>query len=123
MVIIMDTKKFDKTLLVFFENAEKYGNAILEGNYKEANRAYNKIIKSKNTLVSEDRLDSIYHFINMGSPSVKLWIARYLLFNTEYYQESRNILEHIKNSEENLLSTIAEQTLIAWDKGNLTLDY
>lgn len=88
----MDTKKFDKTLLVFFENAEKYGNAILEGNYKEANRAYNKIIKSKNTLVSEDRLDSIYHFINMGSPSVKLWIARYLLFNTEYYQESRNIL-------------------------------
>lgn len=119
----MKENQLNKTLELFSNNAEIYGQAILKGDSKTANKAYNKIVKSKDCIISENMLDSLSCFLSINSISINIWAARYLLFSNIYSDESVTLLRHIHENENNLLGAIAEQTLKEWEEGRLTLEY
>lgn len=119
----MDSNKLDETIKTFIDNAELYGNFILDGSSVNANKAYKKIVSAKDYLVSLNQLDLLASFLDSHSISIKIWVARYLLFSSVFADRSKNILQSIAENEKTLLGSIAEQTLKEWEKGNLTLEY
>ena len=123
MEILMKNNQLNKILESFSTNAEIYGQAVLIGDSKTANKAYSKIIKYKDRILSENMLDSLSCFLNVNSIPIKIWAARYLLFSPLYSNESEALLRYIHENENSLLGTIAEQTLKEWEQGRLTLEY
>ncbi|MGC7560392.1 hypothetical protein [Pasteurella sp. PK-2025] len=119
----MKKNKLDNMLESFIYNCNVYGNAILDGDFTKANKAYKKIITAKDYILSQERLELLAPNLNSDSISIKIWAARYLLFISTFSKQSEDILQSLSNSESNLLGTIAEQTLKEWRNGRLTLEY
>ncbi|MBF0786223.1 hypothetical protein E4T80_12190 [Muribacter muris] len=119
----MNSNKLDRMIRLFCENADIYGNYILEGSSTKANKAYQKIVVAKDYIISLNKLDILAQFLDSSSISIKIWASRYLLFSTAFSKQSQYILQSISENEKSLLGTIAEQTLKEWEKGYLTLEY
>lgn len=119
----MKQNKLDNMLESFICNCNIYGNAILDGDSTQANKAYKKIVTAKDYILSQEQLELLASNLDSDSISIKIWSARYLLFSPTFSRQSEDILQSISNSESNLLGTIAEQTLKEWKSGRLTLEY
>lgn len=122
-LILTKKNKLDNMLESFTHNCNIYGNAVLNGDSKKANKAYKKIVAAKDYILSKEQLELLAPNLDSDSISIKIWTARYLLFSSTFSKQSEDILQSISNSENNLLGTIAEQTLKEWKNGKLTLEY
>jgi hypothetical protein len=106
-----------KTALKLFEEASKMqAEATEQGDYKIANKCYDKIIQAVTFLKNENSIDSLLIYLTNPSIGVRLWTAYYLLPVRE--QEGIKILEEIRNSS-GIHSLTAETTLSEWKKGTL----
>jgi hypothetical protein len=106
-----------QTALEFFqEAATNQAEATEQGDYKTANKNYNKIIKVIAFLKNKNAINTLSKLLSNPSIGVRLWAASYLLPINE--TESIKTLTEIANTE-SIHSLSAETTLKEWLKGNL----
>lgn len=105
------------TALEFFqEAATNQAVATEQGDYKIANKNYNKILKAIAFLKNKSAINTLSKLLSNPSIGVRLWAARYLLPINE--RESIKILTEIANTK-SIHSLSAETTLKEWLKGTL----
>lgn len=108
----------DTALEIFEEAATSHSNAIETGDYKVANKSYDRIIVAAAFLKQEGKIRLVSKFLNHASSGVRSWAAAYLLPIQE--QDAIRVLESVAKGK-GLLSFEAEMTLSEWRKGNLKL--
>ncbi len=112
-------KKFNdiqSALEVFKEAAKCQAEATEKGNYKLANKYYNKIVSATLLLKNTNSLTLLTDLMTDYSIGVRLWSACYLLPINE--KESISVLEKIAK-EPNIHALTADTTINEWEKGNL----
>ena len=103
-------------MALFQEAATKQAEATENGDYKTANKNYDKIIDIMDYLKRENSVDRLHDFLSASSVGVRIWAAYYLLPTHE--KESVKVLGEIEKGE-GIHSLTAETTLSEWRKGNL----
>jgi hypothetical protein len=109
-------KDIKTTLEIFLEAANKQAEATEQGDYKMANKCYDKIIKSIAFLKSENAIDKLLEYLTDSSIGVRLWSASFLL--PVYEEKGKGVLKDIVKTK-GIHSLTAETTLSEWKKGNL----
>lgn len=109
-------KDIKTTLEIFLEAAAKQAEATEQGDYKMANKCYDKIIKSTAILKSENAIDNLLDYLTDSSIGVRLWSASFLL--PVYEEKGIKALKDIIKTK-GIHSLTAETTLSEWKKGNL----
>lgn len=115
MAIIKNTTT---ALASFINAATEQTTAIEEGDYKMANKYYDKIFKSVAVLKTENTLESLYDLLSNPIVGVRLWAAYFLL--PVYEKQAIKVLEGIEKAS-GIHSLTAETTIKEWRKGNLKL--
>ncbi|MBZ4043676.1 DUF2019 domain-containing protein [Flavobacterium hibisci] len=101
---------------VFLESSAKQAEATENGDYKTANKYYDKIIKSANFIKNENEINIFYDYLSNPNVGVRLWSAYFLLPVNE--REALKVLKDIVKTNE-IHSLTAETTVKEWKKGNL----
>lgn len=109
-------KDIKTTLEIFLEAANKQAEATEQGDYKMANKCYDKIIKSIAFLKSENAIDKLLEYLADTSIGVRLWSACFVLPIDE--GKGIKVLKDIVKTK-GIHSLTAETTLSEWKKGNL----
>lgn len=104
----------------FRQNAALQGAALINGDHKAANKAYDKIVSAKDFLLSCGELDELVNLAWDADISVRIWAARYLLFSDLHGKFALEILAKIERAD-GILAFVAAQTLSEFKKGNLSL--
>lgn len=103
-------------MALFQEAATKQAEATENGDYKTANKNYDKIIDIMDYLKRENSVDRLHDFLSAPSVGIRIWAASYLLPTHE--KESVKVLQEIEKGE-GIHSLTAETTLSQWRIGNL----
>lgn len=103
---------------VFEIASHKQAEATEQGNYKEGNKHYSRIMRAIKFLKKKDSIDTILPLLNKPSIGVRLWTASYLL--PKYEKESIAILSEITKNQD-IHSLTAETILNEWKTGNLKI--
>lgn len=111
-------KDVTTAMALFEEAALKHTEATEQGDYKSANKSYDKIIKAIDFLRSEDQVKALLNFFQHNSEGVRGWAATYLLPIEE--GEAIKVLEEIAKGP-GIRALAAETTLNEWKNGNLKL--
>ena len=101
----------------YVESAKKHGEATLSGDFKVANKSYDKLIvrvKQIHTLDSEGKL--FLELLKHSNEDVKLWAATHALFINETMAMAT--IQQIANGT-SFLSFDASLVAGEWDKGAL----
>lgn len=109
-------KNIETALEFFLEASVKQVEATEIGDYKSANKYYDRIIKSTNFLKDENAIDRLLDYLSSPYVGVRLWSACFLL--PLYEQKGIKILKDIAKTK-GIHSLTAETTLSEWKKGNL----
>jgi hypothetical protein len=109
-------KDINTALEIFLEAATKQAEATEQGDYKMANKCYNKIIKAIDFLKRENAIDKLLEYLTDTSIGVRLWSACFLL--PIYKEKGIRVLKDIVKTK-GIHSLTAETTLSEWKKGNL----
>lgn len=112
-------KNTDVAIEIFIEAAIKHAESTSNGNYKVANKNYDKIIKAIAFLKQSDKLYTLNDLLEHPSVGVRIWASTYLLSLNE--ERALMILENIVNEERGIHSLIAQTTLNEWGKGTLKI--
>ena len=106
------------TINVFIEEADKHAVATLNGDYKMANKSYNKIVRSIKLLKEKNELNKLLPFLKHKSVGVQIAVATFLLpYNTD---ECLKKLEDIAMRSD--IQGLNAATIISeWKKGSLEL--
>lgn len=106
-----------KTVLGIFEEAcINHAEATEQGDYKNGNKYYNKIVKAVTFLKKENAINSLKDYLSSSLVGVRLWAAYYWLGVNE--KEGIKVLEEIVKRKD-IHSLTAETTISEWKKGNL----
>lgn len=114
----METMTIEELKNKFLETATLYGNAILVGEHKVANRLHGKLMKIYQD-ANQNNASSLFEaFLDNKNDSISLWSSTFLL-------RSRPELA-IKTLKElslkpTIFATTARITLDLWNKGKLEL--
>ncbi|GHU69172.1 hypothetical protein FACS189413_07590 [Bacteroidia bacterium] len=100
-------------------SAEQHSIASEEGNYKIANKNYDKIHIAIMYLRNMNSVDKLYDLLSNEKISVRLAVASYLLSDNP--QKAIPILQEIVSSNLPHKSFTASLVLQEWEKGNLKL--
>lgn len=98
--------------------ANNHAQSTEQGNYKEANKNYGKIIKAITYLKEHNAINELAIFIGHASVGIRLWASTYLLPVKE--SEAMKVLQQIVKKGD-IHSLTAETTINEWQKGNLKL--
>jgi hypothetical protein len=98
--------------------ANKHAEATEQGNYKEANKSYGRIIKAIAYLKEQNAINELTTRIVHPSIGVRLWASTYLLPIKE--ADSMKCLNDIVRGK-SVHALTAETTMSEWKKGNLNL--
>ena len=115
MIKIQDV---NTALFMFEEAATSHAESTEIGDYKEANKNYNKIKDAVLFLKEGNEIDKLIGFLNHSSIGVRMAAATYLLF--KYEREAKKALLEISKSS-NIHGLTAEMILSEWRNGNLQL--
>lgn len=108
-----------KSAIVLFKEASvNHAKSIEEGNYKNANRNYDNVIKSVSYLKKEDAVYELLILLTSNDIAIRLSAATFLLPTHE--QESKKTLIDIMKNQD-IHSFRAEMILKEWQKGNLNI--
>lgn len=88
-------KDIESALSLFLEAAAMQAEATESGDYKRANKMYDRIIKSVNYLTEHNALGMIEQCLYNENIGIKLWSASFLLSSSI----AKNILEEIANGD------------------------
>ncbi len=108
----------ESAMNLFEEYSINHSNALEKGDYKNANKNYDKIIGIVSYLKKENAVDKLSILLSSSNTSVRLAVATFLLPINE--KQSKNVLKEIGKTS-GLLSLRAETILSEWEKGNLKL--
>src|SRR4051812_49263179 len=84
-------------LKLFEDAALKHAEATETGDYKTANKNYDKIVEAIQFLKEKNQLDGLLKFLNHDSDGVRVWAAGYLLFT--HSGEGVRTLEEISKTK------------------------
>lgn len=101
------------------DSAKLHAHASLNGDYKAANKHYDRISEAIAFLRANDGLKKLYELLFREDVNVKLAAASYLLSHDE--KIAIPILEGIAESEIPHSSFSAKMVLSEWENGNLNL--
>ncbi len=107
-----------EALELFVLNANSHALAIENGDYKTANKAYDKIVQAANFLKSRNQILLLSDLLDHTSVGVRSWAACYLLPVAEV--KAKSVLEEISKRED-IHGFNAEMDLVQWEKGELKL--
>jgi hypothetical protein len=114
----MKMKDINTALTIFEDNAKMHELATDNGDYKLANKSYDKIKKVMLYLKKENKVDILELFLEHDSLGVKSWAALYLL--PFFEKRAIQVLKDIAK-DKGIRGFAAETTLSEWRKGNLKL--
>lgn len=100
-------KDIESALSLFLEAATMQAEATESGDYKRANKMYDRIIKSVNYLTEHNALGMIEQCLYNENIGIKLWSASFLLSSSI----AKNILEEIANGDYGIHSLTAKMIL------------
>jgi hypothetical protein len=112
----MKIKDINTALELFKGAATIHGECTENGNYKLANKNYDKIVKAVDYLKKESKRDYLYQFLGDLNIWVRGWSALYLL---PLYEEDALKVLNIIAAGKGIVSSVAETTIQEWEKGNL----
>ncbi|APD06392.1 hypothetical protein UJ101_00855 [Flavobacteriaceae bacterium UJ101] len=101
----------------FIEASIKHGEASKEGDYKLANKNYDKLVSILKYLKENDSIFILKKFLIHEDLNVQLWAATFLLEENE--EEAIKLMTKIANQNIPHYSFDAKITLEEWKKGNL----
>jgi hypothetical protein len=112
----MKIKDTDDALKFFKEASMTHAEATENGDYKTANKSYDRIEKAVTFLKSKNETHRLIEYFFDPSVGVRLWSAYYLLpTNTK---KACDVLEEIAKGTD-IHSLTAKTTVSEWKKGNL----
>jgi hypothetical protein len=114
--LINKMENIEIALNIFLESSAKQAEATENGDYKTANKYYDKIIKSANLIKSQNAISNFVDYISNPNVGVRLWSAYFLL--PIYEREALKVLKDIVKTN-GIHSLTAEATIKEWKKGNL----
>ena len=105
----------------FINSAIAHSEATEQGDYKTANKNYDKIVDSVKFLKQNGMIKELSKLFTHSNPGVRIWACTYSLEENE--KKAKKALGAI--AKENILhhSFTAKMTLDEWNSGNLKLDY
>ena len=109
----------EKWISEYAELSRLYGDAIEEGNHKQANKAYDKLMNVYRQIKKLGALSSTRFHDLLSSPSMgtRLWAAtHYLAISND---EAEKVLASLGKVPNSLLALSAKITLEEWEKGRL----
>lgn len=109
------------TALDSFEKAvHAHSVATEQGEYKSANKHYDRIVRAIVFLKEHDALMSLQDFLDHPSAGVRTWAALYLSFLPGQEKEAECALEEVARGE-GILAGNARTILDEWNEGSLKL--
>jgi len=115
----MKIKNIETALKIFEDAAITYSEASKKGDYKIANKNYDKVVVAAEFLKQQGAIQLVSRFLDHASPGVRNGAAAYLLPMQE--QDAVRVLEAIANGPRGVHRLEAEMILSEWRKGNLKL--
>lgn len=102
----------------FEVSAKLHGDCTENGNYKEGNKHYKKIVESAKYLNEYSSLSHLIPLLDNESISVQLWAATFLLKTDE-----KTAISKLREIEKliNIFSLSAEMTIKMWKEKKLNL--
>lgn len=117
----MKIKDIDHAIAVFKESAIEHTQASHEGDYKRANKYFDKVNKSAKYLKDKDALVSLKELLEHEEKGVQIWASTYLLSICECVAKEK--LKSIQEADLPHYSFTSKITLEEWENGNLELQY
>jgi hypothetical protein len=111
--------KQEDAINTIIDSAEQHSIASESGNYKIANKNYDKIHNAVMYLRNTNSVDKLEELLSNEKVSVRLAVASYLLSDNP--QKAISVLQEIINSNLPHKSFTASLVLQEWEKGNLKL--
>jgi len=119
MEVMKQFTNITEALAVFESNAKVHTYATENGNYKEANRAYDRIKEAVAFLDEQGGRTELLSLIDSDDVGTRMWAAAHLL-PTKFQDEGLRILDIIGMGS-GITSSDARTTLQEWRRGNLRL--
>lgn len=117
----MKIKEINTAVEIFRESAMEHSQASHEGNYKRANKSFNKLIKAAKYLRDKEALIELKELLENEEKGVQVWAATYLLSICENLAKEK--LTSIQEADLPHYSFTSKMVLQEWEGGNLKLQY
>ena len=114
----INNKEMNKLKEEFFQSANKYGDALEQGNHKVANRHHKELMNLYKKIKQNNYWDLIENNLNESSDYVKLWAATFLLKTNETV--ALNTLKELSKSDK-IIGLTAETTINMWNQGMIDI--
>jgi len=102
----------------FIDLSIKHGEAIQDGNHKQANKVHAKLTSLYNEIRKNGTWYDLENLVKHPNENVKMWAATFLLRHDE--DLARSVLNELKTSE-GIIGLEASTTIDLWKKNMLDL--
>ena len=117
----MKIKTIEKAVSIFEESASIHAKASIIGDYKVANKNYDKVMDAIVFLHEVGHLSDLYALLNHDDIGVRLSAAYALLLVCE--DRSKAVLSALAHDNFGILSLNAEMVLEQWKEGKLVYPF